>query len=131
METIQLHVGSYSCTSNTEQDNRRPVEFVGEKLATRTEYGTSDRTGGLTDTRGTSWTLYRTQDGRLVVHIEDWSHWQGEPNTYTLVEVTEADLQPNGHFEDLGREAGFGRPLTLDEALTPRDQVLEESGTTE
>jgi len=92
------------------------VEFVGEKLAERTEYG-EGRNDGITDTRGVTETLYRTEDDRLVVHVEDWSNWQGEPTITTLEEVTEADLQVNGRFEALGAEASFGRPLTLDEAL--------------
>jgi hypothetical protein len=60
--------------------------------------------------------------------VEDWSRWQGEPNTYDLLEVTEADLGPNGRFEALGREAGFGRPLTLDEALNPWDGLTLGEG---
>ncbi|MBI4672789.1 MAG: hypothetical protein HY741_14105 [Chloroflexi bacterium] len=52
----------------------------------------------------------------------DWSHWQGEPNTYALHQITEADLQTGGQYEQLGREAGFGRPLMLDEALTDTDE---------
>ncbi|MFA5266041.1 MAG: hypothetical protein WC378_19640 [Opitutaceae bacterium] len=63
-------------------------------------------------------TLYRTADDRLVVYVDDWSRWQGEPDTYSLHEVAQTDLQPGGLFESLGRECGFGRPLTLDEALS-------------
>jgi len=33
------------------------------------------------------------------------------------VEIEQEDLSVNGRFEALGREAGMGRPLTLDEAL--------------
>lgn len=116
METITVHIGTLTTLSNgAVQDDRRPVEFVGEELAQRTEYGL--HRGNPTDTRGVTETLYRTEDGRLVVHVEDWSRWQGEPDHHSLVQVTEADLQPGGRFEALGREAGLGRSLTLDEAL--------------
>jgi len=101
------------------QDGTQEVEFEGVKVGSYTEYGFSDRTGALTDTRGVDETLYKTADGRLVVHIEDWSRWQGEPTTYTLQEVTPEDLAPTGRLAQLGAEAGFGRPLSLDEALEP------------
>lgn len=118
MEKITVYTGEVVALSNgATQDLRRPVRFVGEGLAELTTYGYSDRTGYPTDTRGVTETLYRTEDGRLVVYVQEWSRWQGEPNYYRLVEVTEADLQVGGRFEDLGREAGFGRALTLEEAL--------------
>ena len=118
METITLEVGSIvALSSGITNDNRRPVEFVGELLATRTEYGNDHRSGNPTDTRGITETLYRTEDGRLVVYVEKWSRWQGEPSHYSLYQVTEADLSVGGQYEDLGREAGFARPLTLDEVL--------------
>jgi len=117
MDKQTVYVGSLVGGSGFTQDLRREVVFVGERLATRTEYGHSDRTDAITDTRGTTETLYRTEDGRLVVYIEEWSRWQGEPNEYRLVEVGEADLTPGGRFEALGNEAGLGRPLTLGEAL--------------
>ena len=116
MEKVTVQVGSLSVLSNgATQDTRRPVEFVGERLAERTEYGSGDH--GLTDTRGVTETLYKTEDGRYVVHVEDWSRWQGEPDTYHLHVATPEDLGPGGRYEALGREAGLGRPLTLDEAL--------------
>jgi hypothetical protein len=122
METITLHVGSI-VTGNSGQtnDDRREVQFTGEELASRTEYGMGNR-GGITDTRGVTETLYRAEDGRLIVHVKDWSRWQSEPTVYSLHEVTEADLQPGGRFELLGVEAGYGRPLTLDEVLKKRER---------
>ena len=117
METIKVYVGSVVVMNGgAQQDTRRAVEFEGEKLAQVTEYG-EGRNGGLTDTRGTTETLYKTSDGRLVVHVDDWSRWQGEPNTETLVEVTVEDLGPDGEHWQLGEKAGFGRPMTLDEVL--------------
>lgn len=122
METITLHVGSIvTGSSGQTNDNRREVTFTGEKLASLTEYG-AGRDGGITDTRGTTETLYRAEDGRLIVHVESWSRWQNEPNSYSLHEVTEADLQPGGQFAGLGRESGYGRPLTLDEVLKKKSE---------
>lgn len=118
MEEITLLIGSVEQTrSGFVQDNRRPVRFIGEQLARRTEYGFDSWRGTLTDTRGVTETLYRTEAGRLVVYVEDWSRWVGEPSTYSLVQITEADLQPGGRYEMLGLAAGLSRPLTLDEAL--------------
>src|SRR3972149_232964 len=125
METITEHVGSVvSGSSGQTNDSRREAQSTGEDLASRTEYGTG-RDGGITDTRGVNETLYRAEDGRLLVHVEDWSRWQGEPNTYSLHPVTEADLQPTGRFAALGAEAGYGRPLTLDEALSEKGERSE------
>ncbi len=117
MKKITVQVGSIVVgNSGQTNDTRRDVQFVGEELASHTEYGTHH--GNITDTRGVTEKLYRTADGRLLVHSRDWSQWRGEPNVYTLREITEADLQPNGRYEALGREAGYGRPLTIDEALS-------------
>ena len=125
MAKITVQVGSvFVGNSGLANDTRRPVEFEGERVATYEEYGWDDR-GGIGDTRGTIQTLYRVADGRMVVHIEDWSRWRGEPTVYTLREVTLDDLGPGGAFEMLGRQAGLARPLTLDEAL--REQVERET----
>lgn len=121
MDTQRVYIGSVVAMNNGHtQGDRRPVSFEGEQLATRTEYGYDSKRGNLTDTRGVTETLYRTADGRMVVHVKDWSQWIGEPTTESLVEVSEGDLQA-GAFEALGREAGFGRDLTLAEALEERD----------
>ncbi|HOG46785.1 MAG TPA: hypothetical protein PLJ35_14770 [Anaerolineae bacterium] len=117
MESVVLNIGTVVVVNGRQCDDLRPVEFVGELVASRTEYGYSDR-GYLSDTRGVDESLYRAEGGRLLVYTEDWSRWQGEPNHYTLREVTEADLAVGGDYEALGREAGFGRPLTIDEALS-------------
>ena len=109
-------VGPLLTGNGISQDSRREVRFEAEELGSRTEYE-QDQDGQLTDTRGVTETLYRAADGRLVVHVKDWSKWQGEPNTEYLIGASEADLQPGGRFEDLGNACGFGRPLTLDEAL--------------
>ena len=116
MDTIKLYVGRVQSTSSgIVQDDTKPVEFVAEERATLKTLGTHK--GNLTDTRGITQTLYETDTEQLVVHVEDWSNWQREPTTYDLHLVNEGDLQPGGRFADLGAEAGYGRPLTLDEAI--------------
>lgn len=124
METIKLTVVSVQTSSSGTmiRDTTREVEFEGEQLAEYTEPGT-DEDGNPTDTRGHIERLYRAADGRLIVHFTDWSHWEGEPDISRLHEVTEADLSGRGRFANLGREAGYGRPLTLDQALTPLDRL--------
>ena len=118
VETVKVYIGSVQASSGgLTLDTTKAVEFEGEAIASYSEPGTG-RDGGVTDTRGTRETLYRTADGRLVAHGESWSHWQGEPTGYGLHEMDWADLQPGGRFERLGDVAGYGRPLTLDEALT-------------
>ena len=116
METITVYVGTeHHMRDGRAQDDTRPVEFTGEKLAQRTAFGSHK--DQISDTRGTTEVLYRAEDGRLLVHVHEWSKWQGEADHYALQEVTETELGPTGPFEALGYEAGFGRPLTLEEAL--------------
>lgn len=117
MEEIKLYIGSVVTLNNgAQQDMRREVVFQGEQVGTYREYG-EGRDGRPTDTRGTTETLYRTADGSLVVHVDEWSRWQGEPNTETLYRITEKDLEPSGQYYDLACACGLGRPLTLEEAL--------------
>ena len=121
MAEIKLTVGIIAVAYNGAHiDTRQEVQFEGEKLGEYREAGTG-RDGGITDTRGTVETLYRAAGGRLVVHVWDWSHWQGEPDVETLHEVTEADLQPGGDWELLGAECGFEGSLTIDEALARQE----------
>lgn len=118
MNTITVLVGTLeTLNGGRTQDGRREVIFEGETLGSLTTFGYDSKRGNLTDTRGTTETLYRAADGRLVVHVKDWSRWQGEPTIESLHQVTEDDLRPHGRFEPLGHECGFGRPWNLDEAL--------------
>jgi hypothetical protein len=112
MSRVELVIGTKrTLNSGQVDDSLVPVVFQGERLARRTSYD------GDSDTRGTTETLYRTEDGRRVVHVEEWTRWQGEPSVYTLVEVEEEDLLAGGRFEALGLEARLVSALTLDEAL--------------
>ena len=113
---ITVLVGSITSSGTIINDFTHEVKFEGEQVAQQTEYGMG-RSGTPTDTRGVTETLYRMKGDRLIVHVKNWSHWQGEPNNYVLQEIEEVDLKTGGRFERLGWEAGYGRPLTLDEAL--------------
>lgn len=112
MEDITVQIGSVFHHSMGDQGTLRDVAFRGEKLGQyRRRYG--DR-----DDRGCHYTLYRTEDGRYIVHIYDWSRWQGESDTYALREVTESELFQDDDLLELARDAGLKvPPMTLDEAL--------------
>lgn len=119
VEEITVNVGELvTSNSGITNDTRQAVQFTGEDLGTYREYGI-DRHGKITDTRGTAQTLYRVADGGLVVHVHEWSRWMGEPDTESLHAVTEKSLQPTGTYARLGAACGFGRPLTLEEAIGP------------
>lgn len=123
MTEHKVWIGTVVAMSNgATEDRTRAVVFEGERVGSIRTRGIHN--GAPSDTRGTEETLYRAADDRLIVHVHDWSHWQGEPDTYTLREVTETDLQVGGEFEDLGAACGFGRPLTLSEALAYNEAEL-------
>jgi hypothetical protein len=65
--------------------------------------------------------VYRLEDGSLLVHTYEWSHWQGEHDTAKLHRVTDADLGPFGQFAAAGQDAGFGRPMTLGEYFNDQE----------
>jgi len=116
---IRVMVGTIETAHNGfSQDDRRVVEFSGQELGSLTSYDYDSDKGCLTDTRGVTETLYQVERGRLIVHTDDWSRWQGEPSTERLHEIQDSDLQTGGGYERLGAECGFGTPLTLDQALT-------------
>lgn len=115
---IQVLVGTcVTGTSGQKQDNTRSVLFRATQLAQVIEHDYDTEKDALSDTRGITSTLYRTDDDRLVVHVKDWSNWVNEHTTHTIAEITLADLALGGPYERLGQEGGFGRPLTLEEAL--------------
>lgn len=129
METITVIVGSVNAGKGTMLDDTRQVQFEGEKLATVHQTGTredqeADKPMGLAawaiaaksragaqEDQGTdaTETLYRASDGRLLVYVQDWTHFKDGPAVYTLHEVAEQDLSRTGRFAQLGQEAGFWR----------------------
>ena len=123
MEKIEVLIGSI-CTGNSglTLDTTLTVEFDGELIGTYKEPGL-DR-GGVSDSRGTVRTLYRADDGRLIVHIFVWSRWQNEADRYSLQQVTVDELRDRYPF--LAAACGLGEPLTLDQALTVEDDDDED-----
>ena len=69
------------------------------------EYGLG-RDGAPTDSRWTESTLYTTPEGEMIVHVNSFTAWQGEPCTQALHKVDA--IQRGGRFEWLGRQAGLG-----------------------
>lgn len=117
MDKVTVQIGETTVQSDFREDNLRPVEFTGECLGQVTIHWDDDRSGGLDQNRGATQTLYLAEDGRLLVHEDRWSRWQGEPNEQFLYLVGAADLGTNGQYERLGRACGYAVALTLDEAL--------------
>jgi hypothetical protein len=114
---ITVQIGAEYNINGRLQSDLRPVEFEAEQLAEHSYFVGVN--GELpTESRGAKETLYRVSDGRLVVYVERWSRWQDEPNEFLLKQVSKEDFDVGGVFEALGRRAGLGRPLTLDEALS-------------
>jgi hypothetical protein len=98
------------------QDERRAVHFEAEEVAAHKIKEVDDE-GVLDPTRGSSYTLYRTPDSRLIVFQVEWSEKARETSFFRLHAVTLDDLEPTGAFPGLGAAAGLSRRLTLDEAL--------------
>lgn len=115
MAIQKLVVGSVTHSSGGHVHvSLRDVEFEAEELGS---YSEPENNPHGSPTRGRVETLYRPPDGLLVVHIKNWTHWQGETNSYRLIPIPDSALRTTGVFESLGYACGFGRPLTLDEAL--------------
>lgn len=72
LEEIEIVVGAWY---NQGVDNTRKVKFRGRKLAEGTRYTgqTSDR-----QDRGTDWSVYQTQAGKIVVRWKHWTRWEKE-----------------------------------------------------
>ena len=106
METVKLWIGRVErLRDGRANDMRRPVEFEGEKLAEVTTY--RQRTGSVTGPRRTTETLYRAEDGRLLVYTQEWSTCRGEAEHHSMQQVMAEHLGPDGRFSALGRETGM------------------------
>jgi hypothetical protein len=150
MEAITLIVGSVHVGSGDARVvETRQVEFEGERLAIVHHTGAcegqeADKPLGLAawaiaqKSRAKAqkeWgpdsteTLYRTSDGRLLVYVQDWSHFKDGPAVYTLHEATQQDVCRTGRYARLGEEAGFWR---AEEARVwgPEGPICQACGTT-
>lgn len=72
MEEHTLEVGQVKARG---ADDTRKVRFVGRKLAEQTSY--TGQTSSQDD-RGTNYAIYQTKAGKIIVHWESWSRWDGE-----------------------------------------------------
>ncbi len=122
MATVTVEIGEVWVVGGREQDNTLRVEFEGKRICARIEYGTKKASGVVDDMRGVTRILFKTADSGLIVHTLAWSKRQGEPSVSRLEGVCLATLQPGGRYELLGTDAGYGRPLTLLEALERCDE---------
>lgn len=114
MRLTRVWVGTVVNTG-LQHDNRRPVEFFGDELASVTFLSFQD--GVMCENRGMTQTLYRIPGDRLVVYVEEWSKIEGEESLYTLVEVTKDELKGAEWSELLAYKAGILPPLSVDDVV--------------
>jgi hypothetical protein len=96
---FEIPLGSVRDVDGSRIDRVRIARLEGDRLAAR------DVTINPEGTMGYSETLYYTTDRRLIVHVASWSRLSGHMVTYSMVEITGADLATGGRFEVLGRDA--------------------------
>jgi hypothetical protein len=95
MEKIKLLVGhNYAF---------RPVEFVGEMVA-ECACNINHATEGRVDSEQT---LYRTEDGRLLVYSMSAPSGPVAREIYLLREIAQEALEDGAEFAELGRAAGI------------------------
>jgi hypothetical protein len=99
MPTQKLQIGSIRTIGGRKHNLTRTVQFEGEEVATRTAYINQERTRWVTET------LYYATDGRLIVHVENWSQQEEQGTIYSVLEITGVELQKGGRFEELGHGA--------------------------
>ena len=95
----EILVGSVRSVDGRRIHRVRHTHLEGDRLAVREERINPEGTMGYTET------LYYTTDRRLFVHVANWSRLAGHMVTYSMVEITGADLAAGGRFEVLGRDA--------------------------
>ena len=109
---MEEHILTVGSTTSIDDDTRK-VKFVGRLLARGTTYNgqTSDRKD-----RGTTWKIYITKAGKIVVYADDWTCWQGEACRSAHVV--------------LAKIPGYKDSLNLDcfyESVTVPGSILEEA----
>ncbi len=96
-EQITIQPGRWTTGGLTgEHRDERPVRFMGRELARWSD-------GGPDDTRRTTWTVYETEGGRIVVVEHYQTRWEGETSyrsvhTFDALDdvpaLEEADYEP-------------------------------------
>lgn len=113
MDKLTVYVGRVVAGPTGElHDTRQQVEFEGELLGERIEHGMKRNVCGHAGSEGRTETLYKSADGRLLVHVHQWSEHPGKLSIEELHEISETDLLPGGSFALLGAECGFGSSPT-------------------
>lgn len=80
----------------------RPVRFSGREIA-------YDTNAGRDSNGGTSWRVYETVAGKIIVAVDDWNCWEGSRNDYTVHVFDDLDSVPKrGLHEWEGEEAKPG-----------------------
>jgi hypothetical protein len=106
---MKTHTVKVGCDPNRESSRKntiREVEFEGERLA-KVSRG---------DHRGVNLTLYDTPGRGLILHVYDYSHWQGESSTYEIRSTTREQIRDRE--PKLARKAGFDEPVSLDKVMS-------------
>ena len=99
MAEYEIPLGSVRAIDGRRIDRVRKARVEGDRLAVREVKINREGTLGFTET------LYYTTDRRLIVHVANWSELRGHMVTYSMIEITGADLAAGGRFEVLGRDA--------------------------
>ena len=99
MAEYEIPLGSVRAVDGGRIDRVRVARLEGDRLAVREGRINPECTMGYTET------LYYTTDRRLIVHVANWSRLGGHMVTYSMIEITGADLAVGGRFEVLGRDA--------------------------
>ena len=112
MSEQEIEVGVFSDRSS---NDTRKIRFIGKQIASAWVYSGQTSSG---DDRGTDYTLYLTKKGKLLLHREYWSRWQGEDgeasyNIYdSLAEL--ADSVPGSLIQQAGESLGQDTAEYLD-----------------
>lgn len=112
-QEVELEVGLWPDKGD---DDTRKVKFFGRLLAEGRQY-----TGqlGSRDDRGIDYKLYQTKAGKIVIHWERWSRWQGE--------ATRADYQVLPNLPGYDQEV-FGRIYDdIDDVVYIPGNLLQEA----
>jgi len=112
----EVKIGSFGADG----DYRKTYRFKGIQVA----WTRNHRAARSRDDRGQDKTLYQVGEDKYIVHILNWTHWQGEhDNAYfhslddeeglsTPIILTSADV--TAIFPDLANEAEISAPTDLD-----------------
>jgi len=105
------------------RDGDRDLEFIGVELGSGS-FGTGGTSGYSCDwNRGTDVTIYRTQGGRYVVAVRQWSCWQGERDAHRATACDTAADVLAWLIEDAGGQLGRASKEAL-EAAAASDEDL-------